>query len=132
MSMADQQNPFEPRLEGVPLLLTLDARSLSGLDDEARERAEFLCELCLTPAVEGLWTWGTPPLDSRLPQTELRSRDEAADACAVGLVGEPRGVIGVVRAWSSQERLADTYELKGSAADWFIYYSTATQFHRNA
>jgi hypothetical protein len=133
MSMADQRNPFEPRLEGVPLVLTLDARSLSNLDGEARERAEFLCELCLTPAVEGLWTWGAAPLDSQLPQTELRPLDEVADARAVGLVGEPHGFIGVVRSWSSHERLAgDTYELTDSAADWFIYYSTAAQFHHNA
>jgi hypothetical protein len=131
--MTDPGNPFEPRLEGVPLLLTLDARSLSGLCGEDREKADFLSELCLTPAADGLWTWGAVPLDPRVPQTEQRPFDELNDARAIGLVDEPRGFIGAVRAWSSHERLADeTYQLTGAAKDWFIYYSTATQFHRNA
>jgi hypothetical protein len=124
-----EENPFEPRREGVPLLLTLDARSLGRLSGEDRERAEFLCELCLTPAMDGLWTWGAQPLVADLRQTELRPLDEARDDRAVGLVGEPRGFIGGVAMWSSHDRLADSYGFEGAEREWFIYYSTTTKFH---
>jgi hypothetical protein len=114
-------------------LLTLDVRSLPALAGEDRERAEFLCELCLTPAVDGLWTWGSEPLDVGLPQAELRPLNETLDARAIGLLTDPQGFIGVVASWSSHERLADEiYELTGAARDWFIYYSTTTKFHSNA
>lgn len=126
------ENPFQPRLEGVPLLLTLDARSLSTLTGEDRERAEFLCELGLTPAVDALWSWGAEPLVTGLPQAELRPLDEGRDDRAVGLVGQPHGFIGGVAGWSTHERIADSYELVGPAREWFTYYSTATKFHTNA
>jgi hypothetical protein len=125
------ENPFEPRLEGVPLLLTLDARSLPDLSGEERERAEFLCELCLTPTLDGLWTWGPSPLPGGLPQAELRPDKAGRDDRAVGLVGEPHGFIGGVAVWSSHERAADHYGLEGAAREWFIYYSTTTKFHTN-
>lgn len=131
-AVLSEESPFEPRREGVPLLLTLDARSLGGLSDEDRERAEFLCDLCVTPVVDGLWTWDAQPLVAGLPQTELRPLDEARDDRAVGLVGEPWGFIGGVAMWSSHERLADGYGFKGAEREWFIYYSTATKFHTSA
>jgi hypothetical protein len=104
-AVLSDENPFEPRREGVPLLLTLDARSLGQLSQEDRERAEFLCELCLTPTVDGLWTWDTEPLVAGLPQTELRPL--VRDDRGIGLVGEPQGFIGGVAMWSSHERVAD-------------------------
>jgi hypothetical protein len=131
-AVLSEENPFEPRREGVPLLLTLDARSLGGLSGEDRQRAEFLCELCLTPAMDGLWTWEAQPLVAALPQTELRPLDEARDDRAVGLVGEPRGFIGGVAMWSSHQRLAHSYGFKGAEREWFIYYSTTTKFHTSA
>jgi hypothetical protein len=130
--VASEENPFDPRRGGVPLELTLDARSLGGLSGEARERAAFLCELCLTPAMDGLWTWAGQPLAPELPQAELRPLDAARDDRAVGLVGEPRGFIGGVAMWSSHARLADHYGFKGADRAWFIYYSTTTTFHTGA
>ena len=130
--MLSEESPFEPRREGVPLLLTLDAHSLGRVSGEDRERADFLCELCLTPAIDGLWTWDAQPLVAGLPQTELRPLDEARDDRVVGLVGEPRGFIGGVAMWSSHERLADGYGFNGAEREWFIYYSTATKFHTSA
>jgi hypothetical protein len=130
VAVLSDENPFEPRREGVPLLLTLDARSLGQLAQEDRERAEFLCELCLTPAVDGLWTRDWEPLVAGLPQTELRPL--VRDDRGIGLVGEPRGFIGGVAMWSSHERVADDYGFQGDERDWFVYYSTTTKFHTNA
>lgn len=127
----DDDNPFQPRLESVPLLLTLDARSIPLLTGEAREQAEFLLELCMTPAVDGLWSWGGEQVPIGLPRTELVPASDAVDHRAVRIVGEG-GFIGGIRMWSSHERLADTYELHDEARDWLIYYSTATTFHCNA
>jgi hypothetical protein len=130
VAVLSPENPFEPRREGVSLLLTLDARSLGQLSQEDRERAEFLCELCLTPAVDGLWTWDAEPLVAGLPRTELRPL--VRDDRAIGLVGEPRGFIGGVAMWSSHERVADDYGFHGTDREWFIYYSATTKFHTNA
>ena len=130
VAVFSDENPFEPRREGVPLLLTLDARSLGQLSQDDRERAEFLCELCLTPVVDGLWTWDAEPLVAGLPQTELRPL--VRDDRGIGLVGEPRGFIGGVAMWSSHERVADDYAFEGTERDWFVYYSTTTKFHTNA
>jgi hypothetical protein len=129
-AVLSDENPFVPRREGVPLQLSLDARSLGQLSQKDRERAEFLCELCLTPAVDGLWTWDGEPLVAGLPQTELRPL--VRDNRAIGLVGEPHGFIGGVAMWSSHERVADDYGFQGAERDWFVYYSTTTKFHTNA
>lgn len=126
------QNPFQPQLTSIPLLLTLDARSIPALAGEERERAAFLWELCQTPAVDGLWTWDAPLLSDDLPQTELRPQFNGSDDRAVGIIGEG-GFIGGIAMWSSHERLADDiYELRGNERDWFMYYSTTTKFHLNA
>lgn len=130
-TMAQEENPFQPRLEGAPLLLTLDARSIPALEGEDREQVAFLCELCLTPAVDGLWTWGAQPLGAGIPQTELRPQHSRGDDRAVGVVGQAEPIGGVAM-WSSHERLADqTFELTGDDRDWFLYYSTTTKFHVN-
>jgi hypothetical protein len=130
VAVLSDENPFEPRREGVPLQLSLDARSLGRLSQEDRERAEFLCELCLTPAVDGLWTWDGMPLVAGLPQTELRPL--VRDDRAVGLVGAPHEFIGGVAMWSRHERVAEDYGFEGAERDWFLYYSTTTQFHTKA
>ena len=63
----DEKNPFAPEVERVPFLLMLDALSFERLTGEERERAEFLCELCWTDAIDALWSgrerrsWATSP-----------------------------------------------------------------------
>ena len=104
-------NPFEPSLETAPLRLTLDARSFEDLTGEAREQADFLCDLCRTEGIDGLFGWEGRPIASWVPQTELRPQN---DDRAVGLVGEPHGFIGGVPIWSQYPSWCDELDRRST------------------
>lgn len=108
-------NPFDPPLERTPLLLTLDARSLGALKGEALAEAEFLCQLCWTEAVDGLWGWEGRPIVGGIPATELGAlRDNNR---VVRKVGEPKGCfIGGVHCWSQFSEWADHCGYEGKRA----------------
>jgi len=114
-------------VERVPLKLMLDARSFEVLNGTARKKAEFLCELCWTDAIDGLWSWQGTPIVGNLPQTELLPiRD---DYRTVRRLGEaPGGFIGGVTCWSQFDEWADRCGYEGAAREWFVYYGALTQF----
>lgn len=127
----DEKNPFAPEVERVPFLLMLDALSFESLTDDARERAEFLCELCWTEAIDALWSWEGTPIAGDIPQAELRPVKNGHRS--VGLVGEPPGgFIGGVYEWSQFSELCDQYGYEGAERDWFIYYASLSHFHRHS
>lgn len=124
-------NPFDPPLERTPLLLTLDAQSLEILKGEALAEAEFLCQLCWTEAVDGLWGWEGQPIVGGIPVTELGAlRDNNR---VVRKVGEPKSCfIGGVRCWSQFSEWADHCGYKGQEREWFIYYASLNHFHAHS
>lgn len=127
-----EKNPFAPETERVPLLLTLDARSLEMLTGERREEAEYLCELCWTDAIDGLWSWEGEPIGEGIRQTKLGPIEEN-DSRTVGEVGYPWSIFfGGVSCWSQFDGLADQYGYKGAERDWFIYYAALSHFHRGS
>jgi hypothetical protein len=121
-----EKNPFAPEVERVPFKLLLDAFSFQHLRGEDRQKAEFLCELCWTPALDALWSWEGEPIMSGIPRTELRPL--RGDDRAVGLVGQPGGFIGGIRIWSQFDRWADENGYEGTERDWFIYYGSLAYF----
>jgi len=123
----DQKNPFDPNVERVPLTLVLDARSIGALEGKLRKRAHFLCELCWTKAIDGLWSWEGAPIDDHIPRTELRPVEY--NSRTVGRLDEPPGCfIGGVRAWDQFDRWADQQGYEGRERDWFIYYGSLAHF----
>jgi hypothetical protein len=105
----------------------LDARSLEHLEGEERQRAEFLCELCWTPAIEAIWSWGATPIKHGIRQAELRPI--TGEHRRVGRVGEPPdGFIGTIPHWNQFAEEADRAGLTGSDRDWFIYYGALAHF----
>lgn len=111
----------------MPLKLTLDARSFRQMNGTARRKAEFLCELCLTPAVDAIWGWEGEPIAGGIPLTELRPLRN--DARAVALVGEPpECFIGGVACWSQFAERAEHLSLDRETTDWFTYYGALAHF----
>lgn len=123
----DYQNPFDPPIELVPLTLTLDSRSFGDLSGVDRERAEFLCELCRTKAIDALWSWDGNPIDHHIPQTELRPLKN--NDRAVGRLDEPpECFIGGVPAWDQFDRWADQNGYEKEEREWFVYYGSLAHF----
>jgi len=121
-------NPFAPQIERVPLLLTLDARSFESLEGSNREEAEYLCQLCWTDAIDGLWGWEGTPIVGDIPQTELGPVEN--DHRTVRRIGEPKPYfIGGVTCWSQFAEWADRCRYEGVERDWFIYYASLNHFH---
>jgi|GEM_PF-2965235 len=120
------QNPLAPNVEAAPLKLVLDARSLGSKEGEEREEAEFLCELCWTPAATAIWSWDGNPIEDAIPQTELRSIRN--DIREVGIVGQPGASAGVIPVWSQFERFSDQSGYTGREREWFEYYGPLTSF----
>jgi hypothetical protein len=120
-----RDNPFEPGVEGVPFLLTLDAWSFESLEGDERGAAEYLCQLCRAPAIdaiEGLWGWKGTPLIAGIPQTELGPVED--DARVVRRVGEAAGCyIGGIRIWSQFARYADEQGYDEKERERFTYYA---------
>jgi hypothetical protein len=123
-----ETNPFAPEIERVPLLLTLDARSFEVLEGLARDEAEYLCQLCWTEAIDGLWGWEGTPIVGSIPQTELGPVKD--DHRIVRHIGEPEPhFIGGVYCWSQFAEWADLCGYVSAERDWFIYYASLNHFH---
>jgi hypothetical protein len=124
-------NPFEPKVEVVPLRLLLDAASFDRLTGDARAAAEYLAELCRTDAVDGLWGWQGQPLLPDLPQTELGPVER--DARVVRIIGEPvANFIGGVQCWSQFERFAVEQGYDAAETARFVYYASLNHFNRSS
>jgi hypothetical protein len=126
------ENPFEPRREGVPLALTLDGRSLSAVTGEAGRERDLLLGLTSIPLLDVLvldWTGDLPPdiLQGRLADPDLEQ-----DTRVVKHVGSGSGFFGSVQPWSSRERRVDQLGLEGAEREWFLYYEAVTWYHRNS
>lgn len=125
-----KENPFSPKIERTPLLLTLDARSFASLSGTAREEAEYLCQLCRTDAIDALWGWEGTPLVPGIPRTELGPVER--DNRTVRRVGEPKGnFIGGVHCWSQFGEWADEGGYDDEERSWFIYYASLNHFHNH-
>jgi hypothetical protein len=74
---SDRRNPFEPELEGAPLELTFDSRSLSALGGQERDDVEFLMSLSHTSHVDGLVAWALPGFAQNLRAVQTRRRQAA-------------------------------------------------------
>lgn len=129
--MADK-NPFDPRLDGVPLLLTLDGKSLSRLAGEPQRELTFMLALTRTEFLDALLLDAPDGLADHLPRGYAAAPDVERDARAINQVGSSGGFFGGVRPWSSRERRADKMGLNGEQREWFLYYETVTWFHRNS
>jgi hypothetical protein len=126
------ENPFEPRLEGASLRLTLDGRSLSTLSSEDARERDLIVMLAGTPVVDALvldWpsVGGTTMLRGRLADP-----DRQRDMRVIEQAGVPGGFFGGVQPWSSREQRADQLGLVGSDREWFLYYEAVTWDHRNS
>ncbi len=129
--MPTEKNPFSPPIERVPLQLTLDARSFEALKGVDREQAEYLCQLCWTEAIDGIWGWEGTPITEGIRQTELGPIQN--DNRAVRRIGEPEpGFIGGVACWSQFAEWADRFGYSGSERDWFTYYASLNHFHAHS
>jgi hypothetical protein len=74
--MVPDRNPFEPDVDGPPLRLTFDSRSLASLTGLARSDADFLISLSHTPRVDGLVAWQLPASPTTfLPASRARPAD---------------------------------------------------------
>lgn len=131
MGMADE-NPFQPRHEGPPLALTVDGRSLAPLTGQQRREAGFLLMLTHTPILDALLLDAPDDLADHLPRGEVAPPHPERDDRVIRQVGTKHGFYGGVRPWSSRERRADELGLSGEDREWFLYYETATWFHRNS
>jgi hypothetical protein len=124
------ENPFDPRPDGVPLRLTLDGRSLSRVEGSAAEEVAFLAELCGSSIVDPLVWGGVLGCASDLPRAVIGELIPEQDAAPVHLHGATVGFIGGVPAWSKIEKRAEA--LTGRRREHFLYYERAAAFHRFA
>jgi hypothetical protein len=125
------ENPFQPRLEGVPLALTIDGKSLGGQDADPEER-DFLLELAATPLVDALALDASPELEVQGWRRYLADPDLQRDSRPIAQTGAPGHFFGGVQPWSARERRADELGLTGGRREWFLYYEAVTWYHRNS
>ncbi|HSS33093.1 MAG TPA: hypothetical protein VLL27_07410 [Solirubrobacterales bacterium] len=131
MSVSDS-NPFDPDLEGTPLLLTLDSRSLSQLQGRGAEEASFLISLCDTKEIEGLVTWALEGFAPNVPAAVMDTGRGIEESVTVRLRGETTGFIGGIPLFGQWERLANDYELTGNKRDRLLHYGPVLAFHRSS
>ena len=131
MSRRDE-NPFEPRREGVPFALTVDGRSLSAATGEAMRERDLLLGLASISVLDVLVLDWPGDLASDLLQGRLADPDLERDTRVVKQVGTASGFFGSVQPWSSRERRADQLGLDGAEREWFLYYEAVTWYHRNS
>jgi hypothetical protein len=130
--MTRAENPFEPRLEGVPLSLTLDGRSLSRAQDESARERDFLLRLAAAPVLDvRVLDW--PELSSSdVLHGRLAAPDVTRDMRVIEQADAPGAFFGAVQPWSSREKRADRLGLRGTEREWFLYYEAVTWYHRNS
>jgi hypothetical protein len=129
---SDRRNPFEPELEGAPLELTFDSRSLSTLAGQERDDVEFLMSLSQTSHVDGLVAWAFPGFAENLPAVETRPTPGRPDDLTVSLTDDPKGFIGGVPMSGQWARMAADYEMTERQSEWLIHYGQVTSFHYHA
>jgi hypothetical protein len=127
-----ERNPFDPDLDGTPLLLTLDSRSLSRLEGRDAEEAAFLVSLCDTREIEGLVTWAEAGFAPNVPAAVMRPGRCHEDSVTVSLQGETSGFIGGIPLFGQWERLANEYELTGDKRTRLLHYGPILAFHRSS
>ena len=130
--MADERNPFDPDPEGSALRLTLDSRSLSRLDGDAADEAEFLYSLCDSHELDGLTTWAMDGFASNVPAAVMRPGRGHEDSVAVSMFGEEHGYIGVIPLFGQWERLAGDLELSPDDHERLIETGPRLSFHRSS
>jgi hypothetical protein len=126
------RNPFDPDLDGTPLLLTLDSHSLSQLEGRSAEEASFLISLCDTKEIEGLVTWALEGFAPNVPAAVMDTDRGIEDSVTVRRRGETTGFIGGIPLFGQWERLANDYDLTGNKRDRLLRYGPALAFHRNS
>lgn len=127
-----EENPYVPRLEGPPVPLTFDGRSLSNLQGEQWREFNFLLSLTHTPLVEAAVLDADEHFAPDLRHWYLADPDRELDHRLVKEAGSERGFVGGVTPWASREKRADANGLAGSEREWFLYYEAATEFHRRS
>ncbi len=127
-----ERNPFDPDLDGTPLLLTLDSRSLSQLEGRDAEEASFLISLCHTKEIEGLVTWALDGFAPNVPAAVMDPDQGIEDSVTVRLRGETAGFIGGIPLLGQWERLANDYGLTGNRRNRLLHYGPALAFHRSS
>jgi hypothetical protein len=90
----------------VPLLLTLDGRSLGQLSAEPRREFAFLLALTRAPFVDALLLDAPEGLADDLARGYAAEPDLEHDHRTIRQVGSPDGFFGGVRPWTSRERRA--------------------------
>ena len=128
----DPRNPFVPDLEGAPLQLTFDSRSLSKLTGQERGDADFLISLSGTEHVDGLVAWAQEGFAPDVPAAEMRPGRGNLDSITVGLRGEPEGFIGGIPYADQWVEMAERDGLSESEKEWFVYCGRVTAFHSRA
>lgn len=126
------RNPFDPDLDGTPLLLTLDSHSLSQLEGRDAEEASFLISLCDTKEIQGLVTWSLEGFAPNVPAAVMDADRGLEDSVTVRLRGEKAGFIGGIPLYGQWERLANDYDLTGNKRDRLLRYGPALAFHRSS
>jgi hypothetical protein len=126
------RNPFDPDLDGTPLLLTLDSHSLSQSEGRDAEEVSFLISLCDTKEIEGLVTWALPGFAPNVPAAVTDPERGIRDSVTVRLRGEENGFIGGIPLYGQWERLANDYDLTGNKRERLLRYGPALAFHRSS
>jgi hypothetical protein len=128
----DRRNPFAPDLEGAPLQLTFDSRSLAELTGKERDDADFLISLSNTDHVDGLVAWSREGFAEGVPAAVMRPGRGQCDSITVSLQGQPEGFIGGIPYADQWKKLAEQDGLNERDTEWFVHYGRATAFHSHA
>jgi len=126
-----EENPFEPTLDGVPLVVTLDGRSLSSISGRDLDEALFLLSLCHHSPFLDAVVLGSSGVAHNLPEWYVAEPDPQQDYRLI-CQRDTDLALGGVQPWSSRERRVDDAGLSGLKREWSLYYEAATWFHQNS
>ena len=124
----DQRNPFDPALDGAPLRLTFDSRSLQPLRGNLQDQTAFLASLAHTDKFDGLVVWAEEGFAPDLPAAETHLGRGHLDSVSIGLRGESHATWAVPMADQWAQPAAD-HDLTARDRDWLLHYGLATTFH---
>jgi hypothetical protein len=130
-SVISDDNPFDPRLSGVPLQFTLDGRSLATTEHGERKEMLYLLTLARSPVLDVLVLDAPDGFADDLDRGYTDDPDLERDHRVIRQVGSEQGFWGGITPWSSRVRRADEMGLDGPEREWFLYYETTTWFNRN-